>query len=73
LPGIVDDIIIKNFVLEGMFKAAVHAGAQVERHDLLGQCKDLDAKLKAAYVPFRDTLQEVTEAMEKMVTDKVVP
>jgi adenine/guanine phosphoribosyltransferase-like PRPP-binding protein len=73
MPGVVDDIIIKGLVLRGMFQAAEHAGAQVEKHGLLGQCKDLDAKLKAAYIPFRDTLEQVTEAMEKMVTDKVVP
>jgi hypothetical protein len=73
MPAIRDDIIIKGHVLKGMFRAARHAAKKVERHGLLADCSDLDARLQAAYVSFRDTLQAVTEEMEKRVTNKVIP
>ena len=73
MPGIIDDIIIKKNVLKGMFKAAEHEGAEVERHGLLADCQDLDKKLRDAYIPFRDTLQEVIDEMEARVTRKVCP
>ena len=73
MPGMRDDIIIKGWVLKGMFKAARHAGKQVEKYDLLGQCKGLDKELRESYEQFRDTLQRVTDEMEAIVTKKVVP
>lgn len=73
MPGIVDDIIIKGLVLGGMFKAAKHEAEQVETHGLLADCADLDAKLHAAYEPFRDTLEEVIDEMKDRVTKKVCP
>lgn len=73
MPGIRDDIIIKGHVLKGMLKAAKHEAKKVQKHGLLGDCSDLDAKLQAAYVPFRDTLQAVTDEMERRVTNKVIP
>jgi hypothetical protein len=73
MPGIIDDIIIKKAVLRGMFKAAEHQGLEVEKHGLLADCKDLDDELRAAYVPFRDTLQKVIDEMEARVTRKVCP
>ena len=73
MPGIIDDIIIKKNVLEGMFKAAEHEAAEIEKHGLLADCKDLDSELRAAYIPFRDTLQKVIDEMEARVTKKVCP
>lgn len=73
MPGIRDDIIIKGGILEGMFKVATHESGEIEKHGLLADCKDLDAKLRAAYVPFRDTLQWVIDEMEARVTKKVIP
>jgi hypothetical protein len=73
MPGIRDDIIIKGKTLKGMLKAAKHAAKQVEKQGLLPDCSDLDDKLRAAYIPFRNGLQEVTEEMEARVTAKVCP
>ena len=73
MPGIIDDIIIKKSILKGMFKAAEHEGLEIEKHGLLGDCKDIDAKLRASFEQFRDTLQWAIDEMETRVTNKVVP
>ena len=73
MPGVIDDIIIKWKSLNGLFEAAAHEGAQIEKHELLAECQDLDDKLHKAYLPFRDTLIEVTEEMKRRVTAKLIP
>ena len=72
MPGIRDDIIIKKAILNGMFEAAEHESAEVEKHGLLYECTDLDNDLRAAYVTFRDVLHGVIDEMEARVTKKVV-
>lgn len=72
MPGLRDDIIIKGRVLKGMFKAARGEAKEVENHGLLKDCQDLDKKLRTAYEPFRDTLQEVIDEMEARVTKKAL-
>lgn len=72
MPGIRDDIIIKKAILNGMFDAAEHESAEVEKHGLLADCVDLDNDLRAAYVKFRDTLHNVIDEMELRVTKKVL-
>lgn len=73
MPGIRDDIIIKMLSLIGLLKAAAAECEEVEKCGLLADCQDLDAKLHAVYVPFRDTLIEVTEEMKERVTKKLIP
>lgn len=72
MPGIIDDIIIKRRILEGMFEAAEHEGREIEKHGLLYECTDLDNKLRDAYVQFRDVLHSVIDEMESRVTKHVV-
>jgi hypothetical protein len=72
MPGIRDDIIIKGRILKGMFDAAEHESAEVEKHGLLHECADLDNDLRTAYVKFRDVLHNVIDEMEARVTKKVV-
>lgn len=72
MPGIIDDIIIKRRILEGMFEAAEHEGREIEKHGLLYECTDLDNDLRAAYVQFRDVLHNVIDEMEARVTQHVV-
>lgn len=73
MPGVSDDIIIKLRTLTGLLKAAKHEAKQIEKNDMLSECKDLDEALHNAYVPFRDTLIRVTEEMKDRLTKRLAP
>jgi hypothetical protein len=73
VPGITDDIIIKRRSLKGLLKAAEHQAIEIAENDMLAACQDLDAELHKVYVPFRDMLIKVTEAMKDRLTKKLVP
>lgn len=73
MPGIIDDIIIKKLVLEGLFNAAQSQGKEIQERGMLGECADIDKKLHASYIPFRDTLMWAAEEMKDRITKKVIP
>lgn len=73
MPGILDSIATKRRIIVGLLKAAEKEGEQAEKHGLLAECVDLDAKLQEAYTPFHDTLQEVIVEMQSRITKKAVP
>lgn len=72
MPGILDGVATRRRIIVGLFKAAEKEAEQVEKHGLLADCTDLDAKLQEVYAPFRDALQEVVDEMVARVTKHVV-
>lgn len=72
MPGILDGLSTKRWIIVGLLKAAEKEAEQVEKHGLLADCADLDAKLQEVYVPFRDALQEVIDEMTARVTKKAL-
>lgn len=70
IPGIIDDIIIKKATLDGLLKAAESQAQEIEELGMLPECEDIDKKLHAAYVPFRDALIWAAEEMKNRLTKK---
>lgn len=72
MPGILDRISTSRRIITGLLKAAEREAEQVEKHGLLTDCADLDAKLQDAYVPFHDALEEIVDQMQARVTKRAL-
>lgn len=72
MPGLLDDAIIKRRILNANLRALIDEAQHIKTYGMLAECQDLDDKLRAAYVPFRDTLQEVLDETERRVSKKAI-
>jgi hypothetical protein len=72
-PGLLDDVILKRKVLDGMFRAAKHEAQEAEKRGMLKDVADLDAELHDAYLVFKAKLEYVIDETKNRVTKKVIP
>ena len=77
MPGVRDDIIIKGMVLAGnenyggMLGAAAYLAKEIQDMGLLKEAEPINKKLHAAYVYFRDGLNDAIDKMQELIDSKL--